>query len=918
MRKLNLKVAGIFTFSLLSISTFAQDWMVGGNNNGQLGGALQPRLGTNGNRPLIFETNNTLRMHINQDGTSYLGLNTSGFVGVNTSAPRSMLHLNGPNNTLFGGAGWRTWMRTGLLSLENSDNLYVGMKEEGINRSDAVICFGDDNGGAPSNNLRFMFGGISSNGNDPVLELGRFTAAGNFGVGPVFTNPQQPQSLVHLNRNGNQNTFLQITNQNGTGQTAQDGLRLGIVHPGNPNNQFGAIGYQENRPLRFFTDWNNTPGGIIQGERLRISAVSAPGVPNPGNVFAANTTRVAISHNGSSPITAPRSLLHLGYNTGTLTGPGGIADGWRTWMDVGTFTAAGSDNMYVGLKPEGTDRYDAIINWGDNQAPGLFGPNGPDNLRFIFTSTTTAFPPGQGDPVSQSADGLEVGRFFPGRDTLGTYGRLGVGDFTVQGVNEAPTHKLDVIGNGRFRFLPDSIYMADSLVDKVVMVDSSGVLRWKDADDFGGGVGNFCADPQVPVSSDYEIALDSANYYFSKQGNSINAVGIGLPCGTPILFSRLQVLQSSPNPLFNPGISIAGQFNNTAGGILAIGTYGDATGSANQHIGGYFSASGGSNNNFGVYCTAPVVPPTPGNPSDNLALYADGDAYVSGIAFISQPAQIVSDQLFKTNVDSIQDAMGIINQLQPKTYEYDTSFGSRIHFQQGTQYGLIAQEVESVLPDLVMESTIPAEFDSLGNVVNPAIPYKSLNYNAFIAILMKGMQEQNKQISEKDSTINVLEEQVEQQDSTINALEIQAVEQDSLVDDLNQRLTQLENCLGGILPLLCQINNTAIEENNDATQQKLMEVINVELTNKDNIVLNQNVPNPFAEQTSISYYLPDNVNDAYISFYNNAGQLINKVTLNNRGAGKINVYGNDLSSGIYTYTLIVDGQIIKTHKLVKN
>lgn len=44
------------------------------------------------------------------------------------------------------------------------------------------------------------------------------------------------------------------------------------------------------------------------------------------------------------------------------------ADGWRTWMDIGTFTSNGTDHTYVGLKSEGADRADAVINWGDNQA----------------------------------------------------------------------------------------------------------------------------------------------------------------------------------------------------------------------------------------------------------------------------------------------------------------------------------------------------------------------------------------------------------------------------------------------------------------------------------------------------------------------------------------------------------------------
>ena len=45
--------------------------------------------------------------------------------------------------------------------------------------------------------------------------------------------------------------------------------------------------------------------------------------------------------------------------------------------------------------------------------------------------------------------------------------------------------------------------------------------------------------------------------------------------------------------------------------------------------------------------------------------------------------------------------------------------------------------------------------------------------------------------------------------------------------------------------------------------------------------------------------------------------LIKTVELTERGAGQIIVYGGDLSSGVYTYTLVADGQIVSSKKMVK-
>jgi hypothetical protein len=81
--------------------------------------------------------------------------------------------------------------------------------------------------------------------------------------------------------------------------------------------------------------------------------------------------------------------------------------------------------------------------------------------------------------------------------------------------------------------------------------------------------------------------------------------------------------------------------------------------------------------------------------------------------------------------------------------------------------------------------------------------------------------------------------------------------------------------------------------------------------------LNQNVPNPFAEQTVITYSIPESVKKADILFYDSNGKLINSIFIKERGNSQLNVFANDLSTGIYTYTLVADGQIVASKKMVK-
>mgnify|MGYP003667480418 FL=1 len=158
---------------------------------------------------------------------------------------------------------------------------------------------------------------------------------------------------------------------------------------------------------------------------------------------------------------------------------------------------------------------------------------------------------------------------------------------------------------------------------------------------------------------------------------------------------------------------------------------------------------------------------------------------------------------------------------------------------------------------------------------------------------------------------------VKDNNSIIDSLQIELNQSDSLIESLNDRLTQLENCLSTILPALCQMNSMSVESTPEEVQERLQTIIDVELSDKNNIVLNQNVPNPFAERTVITFSIPETVQKAQIHFYDGMGKLINTVDIDDRGNGQINVYANDLSTGVYTYSLVADGKIVATKRMMK-
>ena len=107
-----------------------------------------------------------------------------------------------------------------------------------------------------------------------------------------------------------------------------------------------------------------------------------------------------------------------------------------------------------------------------------------------------------------------------------------------------------------------------------------------------------------------------------------------------------------------------------------------------------------------------------------------------------------------------------------------------------------------------------------------------------------------------------------------------------------------------------------MQQNSDT--QTAANQTDVDLSNKNIVVLDQNVPNPFAEQTVINYFLPDGFTRAEIIFVDQSGKLIKTVELTEKGKGTLNVFASDLSNGIYTYSLIVDGQTMETKKMMKS
>ena len=112
------------------------------------------------------------------------------------------------------------------------------------------------------------------------------------------------------------------------------------------------------------------------------------------------------------------------------------------------------------------------------------------------------------------------------------------------------------------------------------------------------------------------------------------------------------------------------------------------------------------------------------NAGEEMRLEADGDLHVDGdvIAF----STTISDATLKYNISPVEFALDKIQQLKGVTFNY---------FKDGKESaGLLAQDVEKVMPSAVSERKLPLH-------TGDDKTYKTLHYDSMTAILVEAIKE---------------------------------------------------------------------------------------------------------------------------------------------------------------------------------
>ena len=440
--------------------------------------------------------------------------------------------------------------------------------------------------------------------------------------------------------------------------------------------------------------------------------------------------------------------------------------------------------------------------------------------------------------------------------------------------------------------------------------------------DASGNVG-IGKNPQYKLDVAGDIYIGSASNVIGTTNtnpitfkvNNVLAGFTGAENNTNVSFGYNSIPNPSPDKS-NTAIGYYALHNNTNGnlnianGYLAL--YSNISGSNNTANGNwalYYNTSG--NNNTAIGYSAGVNGANYSNTTAigyNAKATASNQIVLGNYTVTSVGSTVVwsttSDGRTKKNIQTDVPGLAFINRLQPITYNLDLAVldelqksndpkinahrdsirrtlspeekeieaKARANKEKQVYSGFIAQDVEKAAKSLGYDfSGVDAPENGKGTY--------GLRYAEFVVPLVKAVQELS--------------------------------EQNDQLREQNNRIQEQVNELTGLINKLLGKEDASIfrSENSGNSATGLTELTNYGAS------LEQNIPNPFDQTTVIRYTLPQACNSAQIVITNTSGGVVRQIPLYS-GTNSITIEGGSLQAGIYLYTLVADGNVVDTKRMI--
>ena len=141
-----------------------------------------------------------------------------------------------------------------------------------------------------------------------------------------------------------------------------------------------------------------------------------------------------------------------------------------------------------------------------------------------------------------------------------------------------------------------------------------------------------------------------------------------------------------------------------------------------------------------------------------------GDIFFCGTLMGSAPPHCLSDSRLKENIQSVENSLDKIVLMNPVIYDFKESEYPELRLPKGKQYGLLAQELEHVLPELVSENK------NLLGTEEQETKLKSVNYTGIISILIGALQELKTEADHKNQMMEDMSEKIAQLEMKLERL----------------------------------------------------------------------------------------------------------------------------------------------------
>jgi hypothetical protein len=211
-----------------------------------------------------------------------------------------------------------------------------------------------------------------------------------------------------------------------------------------------------------------------------------------------------------------------------------------------------------------------------------------------------------------------------------------------------------------------------------------------------------------------------------------------------------------------------------------------------------------------------------------------------------------SDARLKEHVVTLDNALAKVMKLRGVEYDFRPGVAPELNLPQTHQIGLIAQEVEEVVPEVINEG---------GN------GYKAVAYQNLVGLLVESTKEQQSIIESQRTTI----------------------------DNLSTRLARLEAMID---PSLKPITPGTKEEGKSIQLEQ-----NSPNPFDRTTIIRYVVPNGIG-------------NAEMVLFEAGTGREVERFIIANRGAGEVTVSVAGLASGSYVYGIVADGRLVQTRTMV--